>query len=95
ISKAAAAAGWADQAGASIVRSGKNLPSIAVTVAGAAEIAAVFFVRVSWGSPVMTALGALVALAFGFTGVTSLVVALWTFLIGSRRTPASRKNVAA
>ncbi|HSZ41862.1 MAG TPA: hypothetical protein VK817_18045 [Trebonia sp.] len=85
ISKAAAAARPADQTGAASVRSGKHLPLIAVMAAGAAEIAAVFFVRVSWGSPVMTALGMLVALAFGFAGVISLLVALWTFLASARR----------
>lgn len=93
VAKAAAAARPPEQAGDTTVRSGEYLSLIAVVVAGAAEIAAVFFVRVSWGSPVMTALGALVALAFGFTGVVSLVVALWTFLAGSRR--ASRENSPA
>jgi hypothetical protein len=85
VSKAAAASRAAEVTGDTSVRSGKNLPLIAVAAAGAAEIAAVFFVRVSWGSPVMTVLGTLVALAFGFTGVISLLVALWTFLTGARR----------
>lgn len=93
VAKAAAAARPPEQAGDTTVRSGEYLSLIAVVVAGAAEIAAVFFVRVSWGSPVMTALGALVALAFGFTGVVSLVVALWTFMAGSRRAP--RENSPA
>ena len=64
------------------IRSGKNVPLIVVAAAGLVEIAAVFFVRVSWPSPVMTALGALVALGFGFTGVFSVVFALWTYLTG-------------
>jgi hypothetical protein len=64
------------------IRSGKNVPLIVVAVAGLVEIAAVFFVRVSWASPVMTALGALVALGFGFTGIFSVVFALWTYLTG-------------
>jgi hypothetical protein len=64
------------------IRSGKNLPLIVVTAAGLIEIAAVFFVRVSWPGPVMTALGVLVALGFGFTGVFTVVFALWTFLTG-------------
>src|SRR5262249_10321375 len=64
------------------IRSGKNVPLIVVAAAGLVEIAAVFFVRVSWPSPVMTALGALVALGFGFTGVFSVVFALWSYLTG-------------
>jgi hypothetical protein len=85
ISKAAAAARPADQGAATSVRDGKHLPLIAVATAGAAEIAAVFFVRVSWGNPVLTGLGILVALAFGFAGVVTLLVALWTFLTAARR----------
>jgi hypothetical protein len=68
-------------AGATI-RSGGNLPVIVVAVAGLAEIAAAFLVRVSWPSPVMTALGAVVALGFGFAGVFSVVFALWSYLAG-------------
>jgi hypothetical protein len=65
-------------------RSGKNVPLLVMTVAGLIEVAAVFFVRVSWPGPVMTALGALVALAFGFTGVFTIVFSLWTYLMSSR-----------
>lgn len=96
VSKAAASARPAEGAGGATVRSGKNLPLIAVVATGALEIAAVFFVRVSWdGDAVMTVLGTLVALAFGFTGVISLVVALWTFLTASRQARAPRENSAA
>lgn len=63
------------------VRSGRNLPLAVMAVAGVIEIAAVFFVRVSWPSPVMTALGALVALAFGVTGMFTVVFSLWTYLM--------------
>ena len=88
VSAAAAAARPPENAGAT-VRSGRNLPVIAVIAAGALEIAAVFFVRVSWGNPVMPALGTLVALALGITGMISVLVALWTFLVAARRTPAA------
>lgn len=87
VSRAASAACPREEetrAGAKI-RSGKNLPSVVVTVAGVIEIAAVFFVRVSWPGPVMTALGALVALGFGFTGVFSVVFAFWTHLTARPR----------
>ena len=92
ISKVAAAARRPEQEGAGFTRdrSGKNRPLIAVTAAGLLEIAAAFFVHVRWGSPVMTGLGAVVALAFGFTGMATVVFALWTFLAArSRRARAT------
>lgn len=73
-------------------RSGKNLPLLVMTAAGVLEIAAVFFVRVSWPSPAMTALGALVALGFGFTGVFTIVFALWTYLTGRSRLVAGLRR---
>lgn len=77
-------------AGGAKIRSGKNLPLAVVAVAGLIEVAAVFFVRMSWPSPVMTALGALVALGLGFTGVFTLVFALWTYLTGRPRAARAR-----
>lgn len=75
-------------------RSGKNMPLLVMTVAGVIEIAAVFLVRVSWPSPVMTALGALVAVGFGFTGMFTVVFSLWTYLMsrrpGGSASPTSR-----
>jgi hypothetical protein len=62
-------------------RSGKNMPLLVMAVAGLIEVAAVFFVRVSWSSPAMTALGAVVALTFGVTGMFTLVFSLWTYLM--------------
>jgi hypothetical protein len=90
VSRAAAGArvpeGTADAPG----RPGRNRPLAAVAVSGALEIAAVFFVRVSWGDPVMTLLGTLVAAALGAAGVLSVILALWLFLnAGSRRAPAA------
>jgi hypothetical protein len=67
---------------ATVIRSGKNVPVMVVAVSGLIEIAAAFVVRVSWPSPVMTALGVIVALGFGFTGVFSIVFALWSYLTG-------------
>lgn len=69
---------------ARVGRSAKNLPLIVMACAGVVEIAATFVTRVSWGSPVMTVLGVIVALAFGFTGMFTLVYALWTFLTAHR-----------
>jgi len=88
ISKAAAAASApAEPTGMGVTRdrSGKNLPVAAVACTGLLEIAAVFFVHVKWGNPAMTALGTVVALALGFAGVFSVVIALWTFLTGRTR----------
>ena len=69
-------------------RAGKNSPLIVLAGAGALEIAAALVTRVSWGTPVMTVAGVIVALAFGFTGVFTLVFTLWTFLAGTRKPPA-------
>jgi hypothetical protein len=65
------------------------LPLIVVAAAGVLEIAAAAIVRVSWGNLTMTVLGIIVALALGFTGMFTLVFALWTYLRGRRRGPAS------
>jgi hypothetical protein len=70
-------------------RSGKNLPLIVMACAGVLEIAAAAIVRVSWGNLTMTVLGIIVALALGFTGMFTLVFALWTYLRGQRRKPAA------
>jgi hypothetical protein len=83
ISKAAAAArgpGEGGPRGARRARSGKNLSLTVMAVTGVLEIAATFFVRVSWGSPALTVLGVIVALGLGFAGMFSVVFALWTFL---------------
>jgi hypothetical protein len=67
------------------IRSGQNKPLIFLACAGVLEIAAAMLTRVSWGSPAMTAAGVVVALAFGFAGIGTLVFTLWTFLAGTRR----------
>lgn len=90
ISRAAAATSAPEETAGAPARSEGNLPLIAVAVTGALEIAAVFFVRVSWPDPVMTLLGTLVAAVFGVVGVLSVLLALWLFLnTGSRRAPAA------
>lgn len=67
-------------------------PLVALACAGVVEIAASVVTRVSWGNPAMTVLGVIVALAFGFTGVGTLVFTLWTFL--TSRTGRQRKRAA-
>ncbi|MCL2585450.1 MAG: hypothetical protein FWE35_23670 [Streptosporangiales bacterium] len=64
-------------------------PLLALACAGVLEIAAAIITRVSWPSPAMTVLGVIVALAFGFTGVGTLVFTFWTFLTGTRRKTAA------
>lgn len=71
-------------------RAGKNSPVIALACAGVLEIAAALATRVSWGTTAMTVAGIVVALGFGFTGMFTVVFALWTFLTGSRREPARK-----
>jgi hypothetical protein len=70
-------------------RRASSLPLIVMAVAGVLEIAAATIVRVSWGDLAMTVLGIIVALALGFTGMFTLVFALWTYLRGRRRGRAS------
>lgn len=52
---------------------------------GALAIAGALLVRVHWHNPVLTALGVLIALALGVSGLLYLLVALWILLTG--RTP--------
>jgi len=57
---------------------------------GAAAIAGALLVRVHWHSPVLTALGVIIALALGVSGLLYLLVALWILLTGrAPRTTAS------
>ncbi len=50
--------------------------------AGALAIVAAFLVRVSWPSPVMTGLGAVLALALGVSGVCYVLLACWLLVTG-------------
>lgn len=71
-------------AGAGRPRQRGDLALAGVCLAGLAGIAAAFAVRLSWPSPLMTAIGVIVALGLGFTGVFLVVSALWMCL-GRRR----------
>ncbi|MBO0821678.1 MAG: hypothetical protein J2P26_12610, partial [Nocardiopsaceae bacterium] len=82
--------GKAGTAAVARTRPGRDLPLVVMAVAGVIEIAAVFFVRVSWSSPAMTVLGVVVALGFGFTGVFTLVFSLWTYLISRPKAARAR-----
>jgi hypothetical protein len=49
---------------------------------GVLEVAAALLVRVSWPNPVMTALGVILALALGLSGVFYILFALWLLVRG-------------
>ena len=55
---------------------------IVLGCAGVLAIAAALLVRVSWPSPVMTALGVLLALALGVSGVFYVLFACWLLVTG-------------
>ncbi len=58
---------------------------------GLLEVVAALLVRVSWPSPVMTALGVVLALALGLSGVFYLLFSLWLLVTGR----AARARVKA
>ncbi len=62
-----------------------RLATALLAVAGAVSIAGALLVRVHWGSPVLTVLGVIIALALGLVGLLQLMIALWLLLTG--RTP--------
>ncbi len=49
---------------------------------GLLEVLAAFLVRVSWPNPVMTALGVILALALGLSGVFYVLFTLWLLVTG-------------
>lgn len=96
ISRAAAGAG---EARGSVARAGRgplrSRQPLAVTLLGCTGLLAVtaaFLVRVSWPNPVMTALGAVLAIALGVSGLLYALFALWLLVTGraARRAPGSR-----
>ncbi len=92
ISKAAAAA-EAQPAKARAPR--RSRQPLAVTVlggAGALAIVAALLVRVSWPNPVMTALGAVLALALGVSGVCYVLFAGWLLATGRVTRRAARPS---
>jgi hypothetical protein len=50
--------------------------------AGLLEVVAALLVRVSWPSPVMTAVGVTLALALGLSGVFYVLFSLWLLVTG-------------
>ena len=52
--------------------------------AGLLEVVAALLVRVSWPSPVMTALGVILALALGLSGIFYVMFSLWLLVTGRR-----------
>lgn len=73
----AASAAAPPAAGRRPFRSRRPLAVTLLGCAGVVAIAAALLVRVSWPSPVMTALGAILALALGVSGVCYTLLALW------------------
>ena len=49
---------------------------------GVLEVAAALLVRVSWPNPLMTALGVILALALGLSGVFYILFSLWLLVRG-------------
>jgi hypothetical protein len=72
------------------VRSRQPLTVALLGCAGVLAIAAALLVRVSWPNPVMTALGALLALALGVSGVFYVLFACWLLVTGRVTRPSPR-----
>lgn len=64
------------------VRSRRPLAVALLGCAGMLAIAAALLVRVSWPNPAMTALGAVLALALGVSGVFYVLFACWLLVTG-------------
>jgi hypothetical protein len=82
ISTAAEAAGQPAAEARAPLRSRRPLAVTLLGCTGVLAVAAAFLVRVSWPNPVMTALGALLALAFGVSGVFYVLFACWLLVTG-------------
>ena len=72
----------APEAGRTPARTRSRMATALLGVFGALAIAGSLLVRVHWDSPVLTALGALIALALGISGLLYLMVAFWIALTG-------------
>jgi hypothetical protein len=97
ISKAAAAA-EDGQAGAA-TRPGRpsrwprrHVAPLLLACVGLLAVAAAQLVRVSWPSPLMTAIGAILALALGIGGILNVLASCWLLL--SERAARGRKRAA-
>ncbi|HLH84756.1 MAG TPA: hypothetical protein VKV38_15965 [Trebonia sp.] len=76
-------------------QSRQGLALVLLGCIGLAEVAAALLVRVSWPDPVMTALGVILALTLGLSGVCYTVFSLWLLVTRStRRAPGDRANIA-
>jgi hypothetical protein len=64
------------------LRSRQPLAVTLLACAGVLAIAAALLVRVSWPSPVMTALGAALALALGVSGLFYVLLSCWLLVTG-------------
>lgn len=86
------ARGWAARAGRGPLRSRQPLAVTLLGCTGLLAVTAAFLVRVSWPNPVMTALGAVLAIALGVSGLLYALFALWLLVTGraARRAPGSR-----
>ena len=72
------------------LRSRQPLTVALLGCAGVLAIAAALLVHVSWPNPVMTALGALLALALGVSGVFYALFACWLLVTGRVTRPSPR-----
>jgi hypothetical protein len=68
--------------GRASLRSRQPLAVTLLAFAGVLAIAAALLVRVSWPSPVMTALGAALALALGVSGLFYVLLSCWLLVTG-------------
>jgi hypothetical protein len=90
-----AAAGRAAGRTPALRQSRQGLALVLLGCIGLAEVAAALLVRVSWPDPAMTALGVILALALGLSGVCCTVFSLWLLVTRStRRAPGGRANIA-
>jgi hypothetical protein len=74
-------------------RSRGGLAIMLLSCVGVVEVIAALLVRVSWPNPVMTALGVVLALALGLSGVFYILYSLW--LLVTRRTPRASRDWAS
>jgi hypothetical protein len=74
-------------------RSRGGLAIMLLSCVGVVEVIAALLVRVSWPNPVMTALGVVLALALGLSGVFYILLSLW--LLMTRRTPSASRDRAS
>ena len=79
------------------IRSRRPLAVALLGCTGVLAIAAAFLVRVSWPDPVLTALGVVLALALGVSGLCYALFALWLLVTGgvARRAAGPSSGLAS